>query len=73
MSVLILLKNNKKCFPFGGFIETFGISRQDFHIQDWNIRPRASKGNEAVHQYDTRICGKVLRNANSDYLVSQAG
>jgi len=73
MSGLVLLKKNKKCFPFSGFIETFGIPGQDFHIQDWNLRSRASKGNEALYQYDIRIWGKVLQNTNSNYMVSEAG
>lgn len=72
MSVLIILKNNKECFPFAGFIETFGIPGQDFHIQDGNLQSGASKENEVVYQYDICICGTILRNANSDYVVRQA-
>lgn len=60
-------------FSFAGFIETSGIPGQDFHIQGWNLQSRASKGNEVVYQYDICIYWKVLRNANSNDLVSQAG
>lgn len=64
MSVLISLKNNKKCFSFAGFIEVFGIPGQDFHIQGWNLQSGAPKGNEAVYQDDICICGQALQNAN---------
>lgn len=60
-------------FSFCWIYWDLGIPGQDFHIQDWNLQSRASKGNEVVYQHDICVCGEVFWNANSGYLVSQTG